>query len=263
MLTAEQLEKRRGKLTGSRVACLMTGDMEGQQRLWQAMIDPENYVEDDLSDVWAVQLGIASEPLHLRWFGRKHGEVTRCGEFVDGPQDWMGATLDGWSTQHQCPIEVKHCGGREPFDTVLERYQPQLHWQMLCANTERAALSVIMGADEPRVEFIDRDIWYASLLMERAEHFMREHVWAFKPPVPLAPVAAPVLPSKVYDMAGSNLWCSAAGDWLKTCDAAKIAREAERELKGLVPEDATLCHGHGVRIARAKNGNLSLRKDKA
>src|SRR5262245_11855695 len=124
MLTVAQREARTGKLTGSRIACLMKGDAEAIDRLYREMIGEE--VEGDLSGVWAVQLGAATEQLNLDWFARKQGApLSRRGEVINHPfLAWAACTIDGWSDQHQCPVECKHVGGREPIATVVERYQP-------------------------------------------------------------------------------------------------------------------------------------------
>ena len=73
MLTAEQLKARDGKLTASRVACLMTGDAEKIMNLWREMVGDPSFVADDLSGVWPVQLGSATEMLNLDWYTRRTG----------------------------------------------------------------------------------------------------------------------------------------------------------------------------------------------
>src|SRR5262245_35516160 len=109
MLTTAQRIARQGKLTGSRIACLMTGDAERIDRLYREMIGEE--VEEDLSGAWPVQLGEATEKLNLRWYARKTGkEVTRQGEVVPHHYlAWAAVTLDGWCETLNCPIEAKHC----------------------------------------------------------------------------------------------------------------------------------------------------------
>jgi hypothetical protein len=96
MLSPEQITARKNKLTASRVACLMTADEPKILRLYQEMIGEAE--EEDLSDVWPVQLGSATEEVNLRWFERKHNTtVTKRGEFIVHPElTWAGCTLDGW-----------------------------------------------------------------------------------------------------------------------------------------------------------------------
>jgi len=75
-------------------------------------------------------------------------------------------------------------------------------------------------------------------------------------------VPSPTVADKTYDMEGNNLWASQADLWLMTREAAQSAKDAERTLKSLVPEDARKAHGHGVQITRDRVGRLSLREAK-
>jgi predicted heme/steroid binding protein len=156
-------------------------------------------------------------------------------------------------------IEVKHTGGREPIETIIERYQPQLQWIMFVTNTKQAALSVIMGANQPIVEYIERDDDYIAEMVKRATAFM-ECVRTKTIPVDIAePVPAPV-PGKVYDMSSSNSWSSEAYLWRENIAGKRLAEMAEKSLKALVPPDAKKCHGAGIYISRDRVGRLSLRE---
>lgn len=96
MLTAAQLEARRGKLTASMIRPLMTGDAEGIMRLWRIMTGQE--AEEDKSHVWAIRLGEVTEQLQLDWFEEKNRvPVERRGEVMTHPEyPWAACTLDGW-----------------------------------------------------------------------------------------------------------------------------------------------------------------------
>jgi predicted phage-related endonuclease len=256
-LSAEQLAARKGKLTASRVAALMTGNAEKIMQLWLEMTDqaePEN-----LDDVWPVRLGEATEKLNLDWFEAKNGPLSRRGEVVVHKKySWAAATLDAWYDGLNCPVESKHVGGREPFEVIVDRYQPQMQWQMECTGASECALSVIMGANEPMVDFIPFDLAYATEMIARGEQFMR-FVRERKPPVVLEAIAPPCDPTKIIDMSGDNLWAAAAADWLASKGTAELCRAAEKVLKSKVPEDAKKCHGAGVQITRDRAGRLSLR----
>jgi predicted phage-related endonuclease len=260
MLTAAQIEARAGKLTASRVAALMKGDAEAILRLYREMIGEEP--EEDLSDVWFVQLGSCTEQLQMDWYEAKGGGwVVRRGNVVTHPMhDWAACTLDGWIYDLSCPIECKHVGGREPLEVIIERYQPQMQWQMECTGSMQCALSVIMGANEPIVEFVPRDPDYAAELMRRGAQFM-DFVRRRVPPFVLPPAPPPIDASKVYDFTSNNSWAFSATDWLLNKDAAVCAENASKALKAMVPADAKKCSGHGVRITRNRAGHLSLRVD--
>jgi predicted phage-related endonuclease len=259
MLSPAQTAARDGKLTASRVACLMTGDQAEIMNLWREMVGDPDYVPEDLSGVWAVQLGSHTESLNLDWFERKSGEVTRRGEVVTHMNGWSACTLDGWSVKLDCPIECKHVGGREPIETIIARYQAQMHWQMIVTGARRCALSVIMGASEPIVEIIDGDAAYAAELLKRATEFIR-CVWDLRKPFAQAAVTAPVKAEKTYDMTGNNSWGANAATWATTRQARKDNEAAEKELKAMVPSDAARCFGHAIEIKRDRAGRLSIKE---
>lgn len=259
MLSPAQIEQRDGKLTASRVACFMTGDEAEILNLWREMVGDPSFASEDLSDVWPVQLGSFTEPLNLDWFEKKHGPVSRRGEVITHANGWAACTLDGWSDLHNCPIETKHCGGREAIEVLTARYMPQMTWQMIVTGSLQCAFSPILGADEPRVDYIEFNKDYADELMRRAEAFM-QCVWNLRPPVALSPVAAPVKAEVVYDMTGKNEWAAHAATWSANIAGKKQADKAEKDLKALVPADAARCHGHGIEIKRDRAGRLSLRE---
>lgn len=263
MLTAAQVDARKGRLTASRVACLMVADEARIMDLWREMTADPTWLPEDLSGVWAVQLGEATESLNLRWFIRDYGEVSRIGDVVtmESPNYWAAATLDGWSEKYLCPVECKHTGGFENLSKIIDRYQPQMHWQMIVTNARQCALSVIMGASEPVVEFIPYDEEYGDELWRRASAFMA-CVRSKTPPVTISPAPPPVIAEKIYDMAGSNSWAEAASLWLDHLAAKRICVDAEKDLKGQVPDDAKKCHGHGVQVIRDRANRLSLREAK-
>jgi len=262
-LTAEQTAQRKGKLTASRVAVLMKGDREGILRLYKEMIGEE--VEENLDDVWAVQLGSVTEKLNLDWYERKMGEtylLEKRGEVVVHQKyEWAAATLDGWDIVIECPVECKHVGGREPLEVIIDRYQPQMQWQMMVTGADTCALSVIMGANEPIVEYVEASPLYQDEMLKRAEYFMM-CVDLRKPPVTLDPVAPPVEPTKVINMTGNEAWTRAAERWIQTHGAAETAKDAEKVLKSLMPAEAKKAFGCGCRITRDRAGRMSLREDK-
>jgi hypothetical protein len=260
-LTKEQLEARKGKLTASRIAVLMNGDAEGIMRLYRELA--EGLPEEDLSGVWAVQLGAVTEKLNLDWYERKNKTILSH-RGVTVPHDdysWAAATLDAWDENLTCPVECKHVGGREPVETIIDRYQPQFQWQMCVTNADQCALSVIMGANEPIVEYIDRDQAYIDEELRRGERFMM-CVDMKMPPIAERPAPPPAPdPTKIIDMQGSNQWAVAADQWLISRPYAVIANDQEKILKAMVPADAKKVFGHGIRITRDRAGRLSLRVD--
>ncbi len=260
MLSPDQIKARENKLTASRVACLMTGDEEKIMNLWRELVGDPAFVPEDLSDVWAVQLGSHTESLNLDWYEKRTGRtLTRRGDVVTHPDTpWAAATLDAWDANLNCPVECKHVGGFETPETIRNRYMPQMHWQMLVTKSEQCALSVIRGAQEPVIEIVDFDREYGAELWSRACAFML-CVETLTPPVAPKLVAPPVKAEKTYDMTGNNHWASQAATWLSTRQAAKDFASTERDIKAGVPADAMKVFGHGITVTRNKIGNLSIK----
>jgi predicted phage-related endonuclease len=205
-------------------------------------------------------MGEITEPLNLEWAERKYGKISRRGEVVIGmgSLDWTCTTLDGWIDARPCPLECKFTV-RSSLDDIIARYQPQLHWQMMTTKSKECALSVIIGGNEPIVEFVPINRQYARELWQRATAFWL-CVKSKTPPVELPAVPPPPLAVREYDMAASDEWKRQADRWQQAFGAAQIAKEADRALKALVPPDAKLCYGHGVAIVRNRAGALSLRQ---
>jgi hypothetical protein len=262
MLTTEQQALRKNRITGSRVAKLVTGSEADVLALWEIMTGRRE--EDDLSNVWPVYLGSHTEDLHLNWLERVWGEpITRRGEFVQSSEhEWAGVTLDGW--RNGCPVEVKHVGGREPRDRVITRYYPQCQWQAYCCDAPGVHLSIIEGANEPAVTYLPRDDEHIADLVDRADAFMA-CVYADVQPIAGAPVTV-TLPSqwRTVDLATDTPnWKGemqvALDEWLVTVESAKRNEDAKASVKKLLPEDVGLVIAGGIQVKRAKNGAVSIR----
>jgi YqaJ-like viral recombinase domain len=260
-LNAAQIARRTGKLTGSRIACLMTGDRDKIMQLYNEFIGEA--LPESLDHIWAVRLGECTEQLQMDWYEEKHRQsISRRGEVINHMfLDWAAVTVDGWIDAMECPIEVKHVGGREPLEVIFERYAPQTQWQMECTGADQCALSVIMGASEPVVEFLERDQAYITEMLKRGAQFM-QCVRERRPPVELPAVPAPAMAEAIYDMRASNEWGHYANIWRELRMSADAYDEAAKILKSLVPLDAKKAHGHGVQITRNRAGSLSLREMK-
>lgn len=261
ILSPEQHAKRKGRLTGSRIGVLMTGDIEGILQLYRELIGEA--VEEDMTNVWPVQLGACTEGLNLDWYERRQrNEVTRRGEVVISPEfDWAACTLDGWDAALRCPIECKHIGGREPIERVVERYQPQMQWAMMVTGAKTCAFSVIVGANEPTVDYVDRDDAYITEMVSRAEGFML-CVALRRPPVELPAAPPPGDPTKIINMTGNNEWAFHAGVFIDCQEAADSYDDSKGVLKKLMPADAKRAFGHGVYVLRDRAGRLHVRGEK-
>lgn len=263
MLTPEQQLQRKGRLTGSRIAPLMTGDAEAVMRLYREMIGEEE--EENLDDNFQVQLGLATEDVNLHWYEKNNGRLlTMRRTFLLHPErDWAGATLDAFDPVLGCPVECKHVGGREPMSIIVDRYQAQMHWQMFVTRTDQCALSVIMGTNDPVVTYVPRDWDYLNTMIERAERFIY-HVEMRQPPVVIEPAIEPPTwdSMKTRDMAGNNAFAFCADQWKDNAKAYYAHLDAKDELKGMIAEDERRIHGYGIEVVRDRAKRLHVREIK-
>jgi len=263
MLTERQQKAREGKMTGSRVATVVTGTDEDKYNLWLELTGDPSWKGPDYSNDFQVQLGNFTEQFHLDWIQRHTGLIEQRGTSLQHPKvEWAAYTLDGWATDHDLPVEAKHVGGYELPVIIIERYMPQIHWGMFCGDTDEAIFSVIAGTKEPRPVFIGRDQEYLDKLVDRAAAFMN-CVHELREPVPNPFLKAPKpIYSRIVDMTGNNAWATAASRWKENLEAHKAFDFAAKEIKATVPEDAKECFGHGIRVKRNKTGALTIKEDK-
>jgi len=260
-LTAEQEAIRKGKMTGSRVGALMSGDAKKIDRLYREFIgevEPENLLQ-----YWPAFLGSATEKAQLDWYEIKNGiEIIKRGSvIVHEKYEWAAATLDGWiDAPVHSPIECKHVGGFEATEITIDRYQPQMQWQCFVTNAKLCYLSIIKGAAEPIVIDVPRADDYIAEMLERAQTFMM-CVALKTPPCEIEPAQPPVAAKKIINMTGNNLWASAACSFIMYKAQAEDFEAAKQVIKSLVPEDAARCFGHGIRVTRDRAGRLHIREE--
>lgn len=262
-LTDRQHFARVGKMTGSRIASIMNGDVEDMYDLWLELTGDPSWKPKDYSYNWAVQLGNATEQFHLDWIQRNLGMIVDRGQLRSHPETpWAAVTLDGWCTETRCAVEAKHTGGFEPVEVLIDRYMPQLQWTMHVTETDEIIFSPIMGAKEPKPQFIARNTDYIGELMGQAVAFM-QCVWDLREPVP-CPYVKPPAPkfTRTVDMTGNNLWATAASRWTQNREAHKAYEFAAKEIKSAVPADAKIAHGYGIIVSRSKTGALTIKPEK-
>jgi hypothetical protein len=261
MLTAEQIKARKGKITGTDVRILMLGSPAQIHDLYLQRIGEKQ--PDNLDDIWIVQMGIALEEPNRRWYQRKsQRSLTRIGEVVTCSRiPWAAVTLDGFDEQIPCPFEAKFAIGFTPMDIVINNHQPQVQWQMLCCDTKSCALSVALGVNEPVVTYVDRVQGYIETMIDRADYFLK--CCAFREsPVELEVVPPPIDPTQIYSMTGNNEWADYAGKFLANRVAWATYEEAKLALRQMIPADAKVCFGHGVRATRDRANRIHLKEDK-
>ena len=120
-------------------------------------------------------------------------------------------------------------------------------------------LSVITGGGQWVEISVHADPLYQHLLLTAERKFWR-CVQTGEPPA-LFGIETPrprLEAVKIVDMSSSNSWAELADSYLRTRIAHQEHEGAKSELKKLVPEDARVALGHGIRAKRSKSGAISF-----
>jgi predicted phage-related endonuclease len=256
---------RRFFIGGSDVRIIMGDDEQALLLLWREKrgeVEPEDLTRDLL-----VQLGAATEALNRRWYEVNTGEVIGdVQQFIRHPVlRWMAATLDGRIEGSEAVFEAKFM---LPWyfseEAAATKHMPQLQHNMWVVAARSAVLSVITGGGKWVVIKVSADPLYQHLIVTAERKFWRcvengerPAVFGVEPPKPRIEAV------RIVDMNASNAWAEFAAAFARTHAAFLEHERARGELKGLMPEDAQLAVGHGVRAKRSKSGAVTVELLKA
>jgi predicted phage-related endonuclease len=257
---ANTLSDRRAFIGGSDARIIMGDDGAALIQLWK---EKRGEVEPaDLSGDLIVQLGTVTEHLNRNWYEKNTGHaVTEVQRRVfHSVHRWMAATLDGRIEATGAVFEAKFM---LPWsfseEAAAEKHMAQLQHNMWVTAARSAVLSIITGGGKWVEMTVPADPLYQHLLLTAERKFWRcvqsgepPHLFGVDPPRPK--IAA----VRTVDMSASNAWAELADLYRQTRDAALDHERAKSELKALVPEDARLASGHGVRAKRSKSGAISF-----
>ena len=256
----EDVDSRRQFIGGSDANVILSGDSQKVIDLW---LEKRGEKEpDDLSQVLPVLLGCWTEAFNRQWFEMLTGRlVSNIGEArVCGVNNWRRATLDGVIKATGTVFEAKHTNAFAKADEVVERYMPQLQHNMAVTGYQQAVLSVIFGNHKFELFEIAAD-WLYQIELLAAEQRFWTSVLTGKEPVAIDPPPPPrPIGTREVCLEGNNAWASAAFDWLKHREAAKLHASACTSIKGLIEEDVSRAFGHGIEAKRSKSGAISIRE---
>ena len=234
---------------------------------------------DNLDFIPAVQIGVVTEPLHARFWQRRTGigcfpATDTC---VHPEFPWMVANLDflTWSQPPLDPfaapdtiLEAKFCGAPKDDHELVDQYYWQLQHQMLVTGLTRSVLSILRPSSYGWVPVPSRASDQANLL-ETLKAFWWHVETDTEPGDPLPAHVPDLEEQRVVDMSQHNAFAVHAATLL-TCREGWLAyKQAEAELKTLVPDDVRCCHisletvpesgVSSLHVSRSKDGKLSLR----
>lgn len=262
---------RIGFIGGSDLYNIMKGDWHD---LW--LIKTGRKEPDDLSDVFRVNLGVATEDFHIDWFSRHGGYplVEKQKEYqqnIDGVPykgqvDALMQTDDSYVPN--TILECKHTSSNRTIKDMLENYMPQLHLYMRLSNTHECFLSVIFGNEWGwcRVNF-DNDYW--SKVHNAVIDFWEMVETQIEPPVngigvdkiDWSNIAIDGLVAR--DASQDNYFVDLAHNYVNTVDAAKDHEAAKKQLRSLINDNEREVYCDFLSIKRDKRGacRIAIKKE--
>lgn len=268
-ITEEQRAFRAGRIGSSDAGRIMAGH-------WlEVWAEKTGRTEPACLDfVPAVQIGVATEPLHARFYPWRTGMgCVPCERTYVHPEypflvahpDYLTWSQPPGETGHppDAVLEAKfHAGFKSAVELAQDHYW-QIQHQMLVTGLGHAALSILrpggyevlpvpLGPGE-RARLLKTLLafwWHVETDVEPGD------------PMPVAPPAFDDL--RVVDMALHNRFSILAALLDGHRQAVLESRQAETEIKALMPEDARVAYrvqpgGSGVVLSRGRDGRLTLR----
>ena len=258
--------KNRDNYIGGSDACrIIAGDWLS---LWEEKTGRKE--PEDLSRKLAVQIGIATEKVNLRFLEYELDSSIKWGYTVprDDNNEWMMSHCDGMIQDGDHPgtlVEFKHTYENNTFEKVAEYYYPQLQHYMMHSMTEYMYLSVIFGNSRHEHAVIDWDHEYQQRLFKLEKAFWTFVITDTKPKgfeseLPEPPKNIALNGMTVKDMSDHGTWIRLADNYNRLKPLAKNFDECKKTIRGLVPDDCRKAEGAGIVVTRNKKNILTIKE---
>lgn len=265
-LTKKQKADRLLGIGGSDAKTIMSGDWD---KLWQ--IKTGRIDDDDLSDVFVVQLGHVTEKFNIEWLfkNKPSWSPVSSADYPEVSAEWafMRCNADAVAQKEsgqRVIIDAKHTNGWTDRETLFDRYYWQLTHNAIVTGCEDACITAIGGNNwlKPIEWQVNQD---DAARLITAEKLFWWHVESDTPPereeTPAIPMIS-ITEMKEQSFEGNNEWADLAVEYLDNAGPHKVFQKSEKALKKMVPDDVRLATGHGIQIKRAKNMALTIKVTK-
>ncbi len=275
-LTEQQIQRRKLGIGGSDARIIANGTQEDWHSLWLQKTGQEE-PKFDMRSKFLMALGNATEHVTL---DRLNKEVPiykpeldndsiekykKALERIHEEYKFMRCNLDGLTDSTRQPIEVKFHTGNKSFAELADFYAPQLQHNMMCSTSTSIVFAVTFGHYGTfKWELFKADYDWQGHYIEKAIKFW-DMVEKKLPPYKNFNEDNIGVPDhsmlKTIDMTktkSSNAWTEHAVSWLINRPYVQKFKDAEKELKSLVPKQANIAIGNGIQIKRARNNRLTI-----
>jgi len=226
-------EHRRTCIGASEIAAILgvEGAYGTPLQVWASKVEPEE--KGDEGAEW-LHFGNVLEPIIAEEFERRSGHLTEDVEeqFVSVAYPWLGASLDKWFWKEGVlnPLELKNTGSFMKHrweEGVWLPYQVQVQGQMAVTGTDLAAVAVLIGGNEFKWAYVERNQRFIDAMMEKLERFW-EMVVRHEMPDPVAADTKIIGGLLGEENAGTSV--ALTGDWI---DYDERLVEIKAEIKEL------------------------------
>ena len=275
---------RTKSIGGSDVTRLFSNQEDAWQKLWEEKTGRRQ--PDDLSDIFHVQLGVATEAFNIGWFKKMYQddldinrieiqhEINAPAMASDSKDVPLRSTLDGlvkhkdgWSV-----LECKHTNSFTNIDKQAEQYMPQLQFYLHMAKKfyiggeemiDGIYFANIFGNSKWECIHITYNPQYAHEIMKKVVRF-----WKFvtddQPPqkrMPDPPQIKGILfdKKKKEDMSQSNSFSNASQVYVETLPTVKKHEEAKKDLLDHVQPNHAELYNDLLSINVSKTGRRTIK----
>lgn len=191
MLTKEQLDERKGYITGSDASVVMgVNPYSSLYDVWELKLglkEPEDITENP-----RVAAGNYLESGILRMFQDRTGkEVIKPEKIsIHSEHKWMAGNLDGWIESERAVVEIKTSSsyvkgwGEQGVNIIPAHYACQVAHYMSVMDAAYAYVVVMIDGWDYRTYKIERSQKFEEVLIKKEREFFDECVVGLKPPAP-------------------------------------------------------------------------------
>ena len=263
--------ERKGFLGGSDAVRIMNGDWH---QLWlekTGRVEPE-----DLSDNFAVQMGVMSEPFNLQWFYKNYTMLSafdsKFCEFISG---FLRGHVDGLihtDDNNYAGIECKHTHQFNTMNKQLVRYMPQLQFYLYLmgerythSRVDGMYFSNIFGNNRWECVHVAPDYEYQKEVITECSKFWQfvtedkepeDREGQFEPEKKIDAIAIDKLVAK--DMNGNNYFSELSAKYIKQESSAKEFEETKKEIKTLIGEQEREVYNDKISLKKDKRGAIRI-----
>lgn len=182
--TEEQLERRRQTLGASEVPAVL--GLDRYKSPLDVYLSKKGLVPPFAGNEFT-EWGLRMEPAIRGKVADVLGltDIVQRGTVIHPRHEWVSATPDGefeLDGLHHV-LEMKNKTERQAVywgpsgtDQVPHDVAVQAHWQMLTTGADRAAVAVLLGKQDFRLYFLDRDVEIADSIFARCEEFWTTNI---------------------------------------------------------------------------------------